>query len=323
MNAGRTASCVYGPVPSRRLGCSLGLDLIPYKTCSYDCVYCQLGRTTELTTIRRPFLDVGRALDELAQRLQVIDRPDVVTLAGSGEPTLNEGMGDLIRGIRRLTDVPVAVITNGSLLTDPAVRADLILADLVVPSLDAGDEATFRLVNRPHADIRFAPMVDSLVEFSARFAGKLWLEALLVAGLSDSDEQVRRLAELTARVNPGRVQLTTICRPPADPSVSAVPEERLRELARLFPGTVDVVAAPSTDPSILEGSGGATGDDVMALLARRPCTPEDVARGLGLPAVEALKILEALRATDQACVRPMNGRTYYEPTKPAREDPSA
>ena len=156
---------VYGPVPSRRLGRSLGVDLVPLKTCTYDCVYCQLGRTTS-KTVRR-----GRWVDPEAVGAQVRDKlsskPDVIALAGSGEPTLHAGIGAVIDGIKAITDVPVAVITNGSLLGRPAVRRELAAADIVLPSLDAPSEELFRRVNRPHESLHLADLIDGLVSFRA------------------------------------------------------------------------------------------------------------------------------------------------------------
>ena len=148
-----TRSLVYGPVPSRRLGRSLGVDLVPFKTCTYDCVYCQLGPTTHKTTTRAWWVEPSRVLDQVRARLD--SRPDVIALAGSGEPTLYAGLGEVVEGIKALTDVPLVVITNGSLLGRPDVQRDLARADVVLPSLDAVDDATYQMVNRPHDDLGF------------------------------------------------------------------------------------------------------------------------------------------------------------------------
>ena len=154
---------VFGPVPSRRLGRSLGVDLVPFKVCTYDCIYCQLGRTTCKTTERKEWVPLNEVCASLRDTLDT--KPDFITLSGSGEPTLFSRPGELIRSIKDLTDVPVAVLTNGSLLSVPEVRAGLLEADLVVPSLDAGNERLFRIVNRPHEDIAFDRMVEGLIAF--------------------------------------------------------------------------------------------------------------------------------------------------------------
>ena len=153
---------IYGPVPSRRLGTSLGVDLVPFKVCSYDCVYCQLGRTRWISCDREAFVPPARLVEEIRQALVQGPLPDVITLAGSGEPTLYEPLGELIRALKTLTGIPVALLTNGALFWKPEVRRDAALADLVLPSLDAGDEATFQAVNRPHPGLTLEETLQGL-----------------------------------------------------------------------------------------------------------------------------------------------------------------
>jgi wyosine [tRNA(Phe)-imidazoG37] synthetase (radical SAM superfamily) len=162
------SSQIFGPVPSRRLGRSLGVDLVPLKTCTYDCIYCQLGRTTCKTMERKEWVPLDGVLESLKEKLS--SKPDYITLSGSGEPTLYSRIDKLIDQIKAMTDVPVAVLTNGSLLSHEDVRKQLMAADLVIPSLDAGDEAMFRLINRPHEEISFPQMLDGLIDFAAIFA---------------------------------------------------------------------------------------------------------------------------------------------------------
>ncbi len=180
---------VYGPVPSRRLGRSLGVDLVPFKVCTFDCVYCQLGRTTIKTLERKEYVSAADVLDEVKRKLAEEDNPNYITFAGSGEPTLNSRIGDLILRIKDLTDIQVAVLTNGSLLCTKEVQDDLMAADLVIPSLDAGDEQLFRYVNRPHENISFDRLVDGLVDFTRRFPGQVWLEILLLEGVTSMPSQ--------------------------------------------------------------------------------------------------------------------------------------
>ncbi len=176
---------VYGPVPSRRLGRSLGVDLVPFKTCSYDCVYCQLGKTSKKTIDRKEYVAIEDVLEELERKLRFEPFPDYISLAGSGEPTLNLGIGRLISRIKRLTTVPIAVLTNGSLLWMPEVQESLMDADVVLPSLDAGDEIAFRYVNRPHKSISFETMAQGLIDFTAVFTGARygWRYSFLVESL--------------------------------------------------------------------------------------------------------------------------------------------
>ena len=285
---------VYGPVPSRRLGRSLGLDLVPLKTCNYNCVYCQLGRTPRKVTKRREYVPVRKILQELEARLQAEGLPDYITIAGSGEPTLNTGIGEVIRQVKAMTQIPVAVLTNGSFLWMTVVQDDLMAADLVLPSLDAGCERLFRRINRPHRDIRFETVVGGLVSFTSRFPGEVWLEVFLLADLTASESEVQRIADLTERISPARVQLNTVARPAAEQFALPVPWARLLELKSLFPGHVEVISEPATETREQIGSGAHRLETVLALLERRPCTAKDVARGLGIHVTEAIKGLTAL-----------------------------
>ena len=185
--------CIFGPVPSRRLGRSLGVDLVPFKTCTYNCIYCQLGRTTNRTLERHEWVPLDDVLGELETKLAT--QPDYITLSGSGEPTLYSRTGELIERIKSLTDVPVAVLTNGSLLWDADIRSQLMDADLVIPSLDAGDGAMFQAVNRPHEDISFEEMLSGLIEFCRQFRGQYWLEVMFLAGHNAIHDEAAKLAE--------------------------------------------------------------------------------------------------------------------------------
>lgn len=303
---------VYGPVASRRLGRSLGVDLVPFKTCTYDCIYCQLGRTTCQTIERSEYVPVDAVLTELKAKLAIGPKPDYVSLAGSGEPTLHARIGDLIDGIKRLTRVPVAVLTNGSLLWAPEVQEALMEADLVMPSLDAGDEPMFQRVNRPHRGISFGVMVDGLAAFTARFRKLVWLEVLLVEDLTGNAEEVEKIAALARRIRPGRVQLNTVSRPAAEALAQPVPAERLSVLAKIFPKTVEVIseaAPPNPLPALLAT---VTDQEILDLLARRPCTPQGVAAGLNLHLQEATKRLHALMKAGKISVLRKDDTLFYQ-----------
>ena len=234
-------SChVFGPVPSRRLGRSLGVDLVPFKTCSYDCVYCQLGRTTCKTVERKEWVPLEEVVADIEQRLSA--EPDYITLSGSGEPTLFSRVGELIGRIKGMSDVPVAVLTNGSLLWREDVRDELRDADLVVPSLDAGNEAMFQRVNRPHESISFEAMLAGLIEFRRTFRGKVWLEVLLMDGYTASEAELSELAGCVKQIGPDRVQLNTVTRPPAEDFAVGVSRERLAEMASAFDPPAEVIA---------------------------------------------------------------------------------
>ncbi len=301
---------VYGPVPSRRLGRSLGVDLVPFKTCTYDCIYCQLGPTTHLTLERQPYVPVEAILAEVKASLARGSAPEYIGLAGSGEPTLHSGIGELLQGIKAITSIPVAVLTNGSLLWMPEVRHALMQADLVLPSLDAGDPETFQRINRPEEGIFFTQMAEGLATFTRDFPGEVWLEVFLLAGINDSPASIANLAALARKIRPARVQLNTVTRPPAESLARALAPERLQELLSAFPGRVEIIcegapeATPTETPEIED-------TQILALLGRRPCTPRDVARGLGLHELETLKHLDRLVAAGKVGIVETGGRSYY------------
>jgi wyosine [tRNA(Phe)-imidazoG37] synthetase (radical SAM superfamily) len=306
---------LYGPVPSRRLGLSLGVDLVPFKTCTYDCIYCQLGRTTAKTTERREYVPMADILAELEQKLAEGTAADYVTLAGSGEPTLNVKIGELIRRIKSLTRVPVAVLTNGSLLWKREVQDALMEADLVLPSLDAGDEDLFRYVNRPHREITFDQMVRGLAEFTARFPKPVWLEVFLLAGITGILSEVEKIAALARRIQPERVQLNTTSRPPSEEFAFPVSGDQMWVFASLFDGKAQVISEtePDQSPSLLAQV--VTDADVLALLSRRPCTVRGVSAGLGLHISEAAKRLQGLAAEGSVTLVRQNGTIFYETTR--------
>ena len=302
---------VYGPVPSRRLGRSLGIDLVPFKTCTYDCVYCQLGRTTDQTIDRQEYVPIKDVLAELEQKLAAEDTPDYISLAGSGEPTLNSGIGDLVGKIKGLTDIPVAVLTNGSLLGMSEVQDALMAADLVLPSLDAGDERLFRYVNRPHGTITFERMFAGLVQFTEHFPESVWLEVFLLAGVTGTPVEVEKIAALVKRIGPARVQLNTVSRPPAEESAFAVLRNQMEQFKKLFDGAVDVIAESGRGQSPASSANEMTDADILALLSRRPCTSADVANGLGIHLMEALKHLDGLIAAGKVRTVVTGGRSFY------------
>jgi len=306
---------VYGPVPSRRLGRSLGVDLVPFKTCTYDCIYCQLGRTTDLTTTRREYVPIDEILAQLKGKLRTRPAPDYVSLAGSGEPTLHARIGELIAGIKRLTRIPVAVLTNGSLLGVRDIQDALMEADLVLPSLDAGDADLFRLVNRPHASIEFDAMVDGLAAFRERFAKPVWLEVMLVAGITGVRAEVEKIGALVRQIRPVRVQLNTITRPPCEEFACPVSPEAMAAFARLFGREASVVSEHR--PRRAAGSGAVTDGDILALLTRRPCTARGISEGLGLHLGELIKRRDIITDRGAVSLVRKNGSVFFETARGA------
>jgi wyosine [tRNA(Phe)-imidazoG37] synthetase (radical SAM superfamily) len=209
---------VYGPVPSRRLGRSLGVSPIPPKTCTFSCVYCQLGRTDRLSAGRESFFAKESILKEIIHRTD-LGETDFVTFCGDGEPTLCRDLGWLIRRVKSAVTTPVAVITNSSLLYRKDVRQDLEECDLVIASLDAGDERTFRKINRPHGTLDFRSYIQGLMDFTSDFTGKMWVETMLVRDVNDSEQSLERIRQILHRIKPDGVHLLTPTRPPAEPWV--------------------------------------------------------------------------------------------------------
>ncbi len=300
---------VFGPVPSRRLGRSLGVDLVPFKTCTLNCVYCQLGRTAEPTLERRSYVPVDEVLRQLQAALERGPQPDHITLSGSGEPTLNRDLGEVIRRARAMSGIPIALLTNGTLLGDETVAAQAALADLVLPSLDAGDQAQFQRINRPAPGLSFEAFVEGLIRFRERFPGQLWLEVLLLAGITDQQEEVLKIKHWSDRIRPDRIQLNTSVRPPAEQLARPVPFETLERLASLFCPKAEVIAPRQVWSET--ASAGAQRKSILETLRRRPCTVEDLSSGLGLHPEETQKELDRLQEEGAVESLLTAGRTYY------------
>jgi wyosine [tRNA(Phe)-imidazoG37] synthetase (radical SAM superfamily) len=286
---------IYGPVPSRRLGRSLGVDFIPFKTCTYDCIYCQLGRTTKKTTQREAWIPTQIIINQLQNKLHT--KPNYITLSGSGEPTLFAQTGEVICKIKEITDIPVAVLTNGSLLWLPEVRDSLMTADLVLPSLDAGSDRLFRYINRPHLDISFSRMLEGLVKFRDEYAGRYWLEVFLLSGVTTVESQINMLAHCIKMICPDKVQINTVTRPASENFATPVPADQLKVIARQLSEKAEIIAATHGIHEQHETS--ADLKDVLTLLRRRPCSIDDIALGLGLHRNAVLKYIEQLCSQQQ------------------------
>jgi len=312
-----TPRYVFGPVPSRRLGRSLGVDLVPLKTCTYDCIYCQLGRTTNKTVERKPYVPIDEVLTEVKSILSAGCRPDYITLSGSGEPTLHSGLGEVVRGIKWLTNVPLAVLTNGALLPEPEVRQALAEADVVLPSLDAGDEAVFRYVNRPHSSLLFERVVEGLEAFGREYGGQVWLEVFLLDGVTAIEGAAEKIAQLVREINPTRVQLNTIARPPSEDYAFAVPARTMNRLCPLFGRDAEVIADYGGTHQRTDFA--ARREDVLGLLRRRPCTLQDISSGLGLHRSEALKMVEDLTRQGLVIARKVGNAVFFTCTQGLRD----
>lgn len=295
---------LFGPVPSRRLGLSLGVDLLSDKTCSFDCVFCEVGRTRDLTLDRKEYVSPEVILNELGSWVDGGGTADHITLAGKGEPTLNTGFGDVIRGIREISQIPVAVLSNGSLFFLEEVRNDAAEADIVKVSLGAWDQESMDALNRPFPGVRFDDIIDGYGAFRSAFSGELWLEVLLVHGINDHVENVARIAEFASSFAPNCIHLNTVVRPGAEDSALPVSSEKMQMLARLFdpPGEVVVSFKP-------KGKGVCA--DIREILIRRPCTLHDLAKVSGIEE-DAVMLLIKEHGSDWGVEsREMNDGTYY------------
>ena len=299
---------VYGPVPSRRMGRSLGVSPIPQKTCNYSCIYCQLGRTSRMINTRQAFFPVSEILAEFEQVLDKEVAFDVVTLVGEGEPTLYAGLGQLIEGIKARTDQPVAVITNGALLYDPEVRAELSLADLVLPTLDAYDQDSFMRINRPHGALRFPEVLEGLISLSKEYKGQLWLEIMLMEGINDGAASLSKFAQLLGQIRYDRLYLNTPVRPPAETEVKPVSASKMKEVVNLLGGiAIDLLAS--------EGFSSEIKDDyeaVLSIIKRHPMNQHEIesfllARGNR----EGVLLLECLKGDAQVEVISFKGYETY------------
>ena len=302
---------LYGPVPSRRLGLSLGVDIIPPKVCTLDCIYCQLGRTTSLSIERKPYIEPELVLAELKQRLAAGLKADFITLGGSGEPTLNSTLGRLIDGVRFLTEIPVAILTNGTLMYRPDVRADCANADVVLPSLDAAAEQVFQKINRPHPDINVEMVISGLVAFRAEFSGQIWLEILFTAGVNDGPDHLAKLREAIEVIQPDKVHVNTVVRPPAEQAAQALDASGLQTIARrLGPGS-EVIAEFSAGHCAR--SKMATPKDVLSVLRRRPCSVDDICSALEIDHLQAQTHLRLLLDEGSISRTDRFGKTFYGP----------
>jgi len=285
---------LFGPVPSRRLGRSLGVDLIPGKTCPYDCVYCEVGPTTRQTLKRREYYT-----QEIIRELQDYLRGpaaelDFITLAGSGEPTLNLGIGKIIAAVKEITDTPVAILTNGALLHLAEVRRDLANADAILPSLDSAIETTWRAMDRPLAEMSLAQTIEGLEALRREYEGRIWLEIMVLKGWNDTEAELAALRRVIGKVAPDKVQLNTAVRPVVEAAAQPLTEEEMQAVAA-FLGQGAQVIASSPRPANAETA--VSDARFIEMLARRPMTAADVAEVLGLPLDLVQKRLERLCAT--------------------------
>ncbi len=287
-------SYFYGPVPSRRLGFSLGVDLFPKKICSFDCLYCQLGQSGKKTIRRLSFVKFPKFKRDLREIIKKNSKIDYITISGSGEPTLHKDLDKIIAAIKRVTKnkYPVAVITNSSLLYRKKVRRELLKADLIVPSLDAATVKTFSKLNRPHKGVVLKKIIEGLIRLRREFKGKIWLEIMLVAGINDNKEEIKKLKQVISRINPDKIQLNLPIRP-AGTKVSLPSQKRVENIKKVLSKSAEIVTKFS-----LKERGNKTyedlGRDILNFLKVRPASLEDLIKSLGVNPNQIIKQLYLL-----------------------------
>jgi wyosine [tRNA(Phe)-imidazoG37] synthetase (radical SAM superfamily) len=306
---------LFGPVPSRRLGRSLGVDLTPFKTCTLDCIFCQLGRTTNKTLDRKEYVPVAAVEAELNTWIQEGGKADYITLAGSGEPTLHNQFGPILKFIRTRTAIPTALLSNGTLFSLPEVREAANQADLVKLSLSAWDQGSFEHVNRPHPDLKFRDILDGYRTFRSEFQGKLWIEVFLIWGINSVRQEVEKIAAIAQTIAPDEIHLNTAVRPTSEDFVCAMPQNKLEELTDLFRPVAKVIAdfSPNKFSDV-----AANEDTLMALLKRRPCTAEQIAGVFGMHLNEVSKYLGKLLHTGKIQAQAGEHEVYYAAVETAR-----
>ncbi len=288
---------LFGPVPSRRLGMSLGVDLVPKKVCSLDCVYCEVGKTTKLTLERKEYIKVDRVKEDLTNYFNNNPDPDYITFSGSGEPTLNVFIDEILQFIKEnKPNVPVAVLTNGTLLHDSNVRATLLKADLVLPSLDAATEEVFNKINRPAKGLNIDTCIQALIDFRKEFKGTMWLEVFILPGYNDSKNELAEFKKAILKIQPDSIQLNTLDRPGTVSQLKGASREELQDVADYWGLDNVVIIAAAPERKQMQSYRSDIETAIVETIVRRPCTLDDLTKILGKHVNEVNKYLDVLEA---------------------------
>lgn len=301
----------FGPVPSRRLGISLGVDVTPFKTCSLDCVYCECGKTTHLDLERRKFVEPKVVLEELREKLQADLPIEYITFSGSGEPTLYSELGALIDGIKSISAIPVAVLTNGTLLYREDVRRDLQGAALVLPSLDAVSPEIFAQINKPHPDLDIKRIIEGLIAFRSEFSGRIWLEVFIAEGINDHREELDRIHDTILRIRPDRVQLNSLDRPPAYPGISTAAMEKLEAIVDLWNDLPVEIIKRFKSRGEIRAFNSNLENNILNTIIRRPLAIDDLESLTGKPRLELYKYIDILEREKKIHAQIISGKIFY------------
>jgi len=304
---------LFGPVPSRRLGMSLGIDLIPKKVCSLDCVYCEVGKTTKLTLDRMEYVKYSQVIAELKQFMSNDPKIDYITFSGSGEPTLNSRIGDVINYIRKeYPDVKIAVLTNGTLLFDQKLRTELLQADVILPSLDAASQSAFEKINRPDSNLKIETYIQSLIDLRKEYKGNIWLEIFLLKGYNDSKDELDLLKNAILKINPDSIQLNTLDRPGTVAGLIPLSKNELQEIIDYWNLPHVEIIASAQERTSVESYSGDIENAILVTIARRPCTLNDLHRFLGIHVNEINKYLGTLEVNNKIKTVNLERGVFYE-----------
>ncbi len=304
---------LFGPVSSRRLGMSLGVDVIPKKVCSLDCVYCEVGTTTNLTIVRSEYVDTEKIKEELFHYFHNNPDPDFITFSGSGEPTLHCRIGEIVQFVKtEKPAIPVAVLTNGTLFFDRTVRNALLQADVVLPSLDAATEYCFRRINRPCGDLSFERYIQGLIDFRHEYKGKIWLEVFILPGYNDNEIELSALKRVILLINPDSVQLNTLDRPGTIPDLRAATRDELQKVIDFWDLDFVEIIAPSAQRKNNYAYRNDTEAVIYETIARRPCTLDDLTKILGKHGNEINKYLSVLEEENKIETVQLERGMFYQ-----------
>lgn len=304
---------LFGPVPSRRLGMSLGIDLIPKKVCSLNCVYCEVGKTTKLTVTRMEYVKYDKVIAELKQFMSTNPKIDYITFSGSGEPTLNSRIGEVLNYIRKnYPFIKTAVLTNGTLLFNQQLRTELLRADVILPSLDAASQSVFEQINRPDSSLKIESCIQGLVDLRKEYKGKIWLEVFLLKNYNDSKEELNFLKNAILRINPDIIQLNTLDRPGTVAGLIPLSRSKLLEIIDYWSlPNVEIIAAVKNRTAV-ESYSSDIEATILETIARRPCTLDDLHNILGIHVNEINKYLGTMQAEGKIISQSLDRGVFYE-----------
>jgi len=302
----------FGPVPSRRLGRSIGVNTVPCKTCTYSCVYCQLGRTRRTSIERRVYRDIDAivaSVRDLVERAS--PGPDYITFIGCGEPTLAANLGEVFSRINDIADCRKALLTNGSLLWDPALREEVSRFDVVMPTVSACNETMYRRLHRPHPALPYEKVISGIREFARQFSGELWVEVMLVRGVNDDEQSLKGIGGIIETLDADRVHLTAPTRPPAERWVKCPTRESIELAMRIIPGTIDT----TMDEEGQFGVGSRTAiEDLVRIMEVHPMSEEQILDALmsaGLTHEDSMATMQRLCDDPRITRIEHRGKTFY------------